>query len=71
MKIRVKVHGRFEEVDVVKKVNLGLRITHNRDGRFQKVWAVAADGRVFRTSSYGGCYKPMQAGETAPRGLLA
>jgi len=69
MKIRVKVHGKFEAVEVIKKVNLGLRPTHNRDGQFQKVWARGTDGRIYRTSSYGGCYKPMQRGETPPAEL--
>jgi len=69
MKIRAKINGKFEKVEIVKKVNLGLRATHNRDGRFQKVWALAVDGRVFRTSSYGGCYKPMLPGETMPEAL--
>lgn len=71
MQIRAKINGRFEEVEVTKKVNLGLRVTHNRDGRFTKVWALACDGRVFRTSSYGSCYKPAQPGETAPKELFS
>lgn len=64
------MNGRFEVVEVVKKVNLGLLVTHNRDGQFQKIWALGADGQVYRTSSYGGCYKPMQAHEVAPPALL-
>ncbi len=70
MQIRVKVEGKIETVEIAKKVNLGLRTTHNRDGKFQKVWAITADGRVFRTSSFGGWYKPMQSGETAPKELF-
>ena len=69
MNIRVKINGRFEAVEVVRKVNLGLRSTHNRDGYFQKMWALGVDGRVYRTSSYGGCYKPMHAGEVMPMEL--
>jgi len=70
MKIRAKIHGKFEEIEIVKKVNLGLRTTHNQDGKFQRVWALAADGRVFRTSIYGGHYMPMLPWETAPKELL-
>lgn len=71
MKIRVKINGRFEQREIIKKVNLGLRVTHNRDGRFQKMWALGSDGRVYRTSSYSGCYKPMQPGEVPPQTLFA
>ncbi len=71
MKIRAKVHGKIEVVEVVKKVNMGLRATHNQDGKFQRVWALAADGRIFRTSSYGGFYKPMPPWETAPQELFS
>ncbi len=70
MKIRAKINGRFEVVEVSKKVNLGFRTTHNGDGRFTKMWALATDGRIFRTSSYGGCYKLMQPRESAPAELF-
>lgn len=67
--ITVRYAGKSEQVEVIRKVNQGLRTTHNRDGRYQKMWAVAADGRVFTTKSRGGHYRPARAGEIPPPAL--
>jgi hypothetical protein len=63
---RVRVNGRFTIVEVAAQINLGLRSTHNHDGRFQRVWIKTVDGLIFRTSSYGGGYKPMLPWERPP-----
>ena len=57
------------EYTLIKRVNLGLQVTHNGDGLYQRVWGVTAAGEIFRTSSYGGNYKPMLLQETPPAEL--
>ena len=68
MTITVIRNGRKEAVEIVRKVNQGLHATHNRDGRFQKMWALGVDGQIYRTTSRGQ-YRPMQAGEIPPAAL--
>lgn len=70
MTINYMEHGEKKTVEVVKKINQGLHITHNHDGRFQKMWALGVDGRIYRTTSRGQ-YRPMQAAETAPAEIQA
>jgi hypothetical protein len=65
MTINVIEHGKKRQVEVVFKVNQGLHTTHNHDGRFQKVWALGRDNRIYRTTSRGG-YRPQQQGEIPP-----
>jgi hypothetical protein len=71
--MQITVHmpnGSKELVEVIRKLNLGLRRSHNRDGRQQKMWAVAVDGRIFKTSS-SGYYRPIRPDEVPPAKLLA
>ncbi len=69
MTITVRYAGKTEQVEIIHKVSQGLHTTHNRDGSFQKMWAIAADGRVFTTKSRGGHYRPARAGEVPPLAL--
>jgi hypothetical protein len=69
MTITISEHGIRKQVEILKKVNQGLHLTHNHDGRFQKMWALGVDGCIYRTTSRGQ-YRPMQDGEIAPEKLF-
>jgi hypothetical protein len=55
---------------VIFKARFGLRITHNGDGVYGKVWRLHEDGTVTRTRSRGD-YAEMIAGETPPAILVS
>ncbi|MGH9716415.1 MAG: hypothetical protein ACRD4R_06780 [Candidatus Acidiferrales bacterium] len=71
MTITVRSAGTIEQVEIIRKISQGLHTTHNRDGRFQKMWAIAPDGRIFTTRSRGGHYRPARASEIPPPALSA
>ena len=53
MTINVRINSQTVAVEVIRKVGTGFRATHNRDGQFRKMWALAADGTVYTTKSTG------------------
>jgi hypothetical protein len=64
--------GEWRTIEVVRKVHAGLRATHNRDGRYNLVWAITADGRIYRTyGRRGGSWREARHGEIPPPRLMA
>jgi len=62
--------GEWRRIEVVKKVNAGLKSTRNRDGRYNLVWASTPGGQIYRTSGRrGGEWRAARAGEIPPAGL--
>ena len=55
--------------EIVAKHVVGLRVTHNRDGRYTRSWRLWSDGRVERTNSRSK-YQPYLATETVPEPIL-
>jgi hypothetical protein len=68
--ITVRENGKKRKVEIVRKINVGLRPTHNRDGRYMLTWALGRDGKVYKTTSRGLGYRPARQGELYPAGLL-
>ena len=54
---------------IVKRHSLGLRQTHNGDGRFTRCWRLWSDGTVERTSS-SSRYQVARSHETIPAPIL-
>ena len=44
-------------VEIVGKVHVGFRVTHNRDAKFPYVVARGSDGTFYETKSRGGGYR--------------
>jgi hypothetical protein len=64
--IVVRENGKKRKVEVVRKVNIGLMPTHNRDGRYMLTWALGRDGKLYRTTPRGLGYRPAREGELYP-----
>jgi DNA invertase Pin-like site-specific DNA recombinase len=66
----IRIKGQL--IEVVRKFHAGLKATHNRDGRYNLVWAITADGHIYRTyGRRGGTWRETRAGEIPPPALTA
>ena len=66
----IRVKGQL--IAIARKVHAGLKATHNRDGQYNLVWAIAADGKMYRTyGRRGGTWREARPGEIPPPALTA
>jgi hypothetical protein len=64
--ITVRDNGNKYKVEIVRKWNVGLRPTHNKDGRYLLSWAIGVDGKLYRTAPRSNGYRPVRQGDLYP-----
>jgi hypothetical protein len=64
--IVVRENGKKRKVEIIRKFNVGLMPTHNKDGRYMLTWALGVDGKLYRTTPRANGYRPAREGELYP-----
>jgi len=64
--ITVRENGKTRTIEVARKFNVGLRPTHNKDGRYMLTWALGRDGRLYRTTPRANGYRQAREGDLYP-----